>query len=110
MRLLPLSVLLAGVLLVPLGSASAQMASPVGLQLSTGQLTALATLRPEANLASQRSSAVVVDVYQHGGRHEGMALMLVGAAGIVTGLVVNEPIVTVASAGVGGVGLYLYLR
>jgi hypothetical protein len=36
--------------------------------------------------------------------------MLVGAAGVITGLLIDESIITVAGAGVGLVGLYLYLR
>jgi hypothetical protein len=36
--------------------------------------------------------------------------MIVGAAGIVTGVIVDESIVTIAGAGVGGYGLYLYLK
>ena len=44
------------------------------------------------------------------GTRTGTALMVVGAAGIVTGLVVDESIITIAGAGVGGYGLYLYLR
>jgi hypothetical protein len=43
-------------------------------------------------------------------RRTARALMIVGAAGIVTGLIVDESIVTIAGAGVGGYGLYLYLR
>jgi hypothetical protein len=46
----------------------------------------------------------------HGGKKEAVALMIVGAAGIVTGLIADEDIITIAGAGVGGVGLYLYLR
>ena len=46
------------------------------------------------------------------GRHHGqaVALMIVGAAGIVTGLLVDEDIITIAGAAAGGIGLYLYLR
>jgi len=43
-------------------------------------------------------------------RAPGVALMLVGAAGVVTGLLIDESLVTIAGAGVGLVGLYLYLR
>ncbi len=43
-------------------------------------------------------------------KRTGTALMIVGAAGIVTGLVVDESIITIAGAGVGGYGLFLYLR
>jgi ferric-dicitrate binding protein FerR (iron transport regulator) len=44
------------------------------------------------------------------GRQEAVALMVVGAAGIVTGLIADESILIIAGAGVGGFGLYLYLR
>jgi hypothetical protein len=43
-------------------------------------------------------------------KRTGRALMIVGAAGIVTGIIVDESIVTIAGAGVGGYGLFLYLR
>jgi hypothetical protein len=43
-------------------------------------------------------------------RGPGVAFMIVGAAGLVTGLIIDESIVTVAGAGVGLYGLYLYLR
>jgi hypothetical protein len=36
--------------------------------------------------------------------------MIVGAAGIVTGLLVDEDLITIAGAAVGGFGLYLYLQ
>ena len=40
----------------------------------------------------------------------GVALMLVGAAGMITGLLIDESVITIAGAGAGLVGLYLYLR
>jgi hypothetical protein len=43
-------------------------------------------------------------------RGPGVALMIVGAAGIITGLLIDESVITVAGAGAGLVGLYLYLR
>ena len=43
-------------------------------------------------------------------RGPGVALMLVGAAGVVTGLLLEESIITVLGAGTGLVGLYLFLR
>jgi hypothetical protein len=43
-------------------------------------------------------------------RAPGVTLMLVGLAGVVTGLVIEESIITVPSAAVGLFGLYLYLR
>jgi hypothetical protein len=43
-------------------------------------------------------------------RGPGVALMVVGGAGIVTGLLIDEGVVTVAGALAGLYGLYLYLR
>jgi hypothetical protein len=43
-------------------------------------------------------------------RAPGVALMLVGAAGLLTGLIVDESAITIAGAAVAGIGLYLYLR
>lgn len=43
-------------------------------------------------------------------RGPGVALMLVGAAGIITGLLIDESLITILGAGTGLVGLYLYLR
>jgi hypothetical protein len=43
-------------------------------------------------------------------RAPGVTLMLVGLAGVITGLVIDESVVTVPSAAVGLFGLYLFLR
>lgn len=43
-------------------------------------------------------------------RGPGVALMIVGAAGVITGLLLDESVVTIAGAGAGLVGLYLYVR
>jgi hypothetical protein len=43
-------------------------------------------------------------------RGPGVALMIVGAAAIVTGLLIDESLITILGAGTGLVGLYLYLR
>jgi hypothetical protein len=43
-------------------------------------------------------------------RGEGTTLMIVGAAGIVTGAVIDEGLVSLVGAFVGLYGLYLYLR
>ncbi|HEV8599195.1 MAG TPA: hypothetical protein VGQ69_07515 [Gemmatimonadales bacterium] len=43
-------------------------------------------------------------------RGPGVALMLVGVAGVVTGLIIDESLITILGAGTGLVGLYLYLR
>jgi hypothetical protein len=59
-------------------------------------------LAPSVSLAAAKASK--------GGHGNAVALMVVGAAGIVTGLIADEDILIIAGAGVGGVGLYLYLR
>jgi len=45
-----------------------------------------------------------------GGRRQGEILMIVGGVGILTGLLADESVITIAGAAVGGYGLYLYLR
>jgi len=62
----------------------------------------LPILAPSASMAAAKVG--------HGGRKEAVALMVVGAAGIATGLIADESILIIAGAGVGGFGLYLYLR
>jgi hypothetical protein len=42
--------------------------------------------------------------------HTGEVLMIVGAAGLVTGLIIEEDGLTVAGAVVGLVGLFMYLK
>ena len=42
-------------------------------------------------------------------RRTGILLMIVGGAGLVTGIIVDEPIITIAGAAVAGFGLYMYL-
>jgi len=79
---------------------------------TTAQLRATVDLRPTAPAASLLPAPVVtnVDLPKRGQKRTGAVLMIVGAAGLVTGLIVDEPIVTIAGAGVGGYGLYLYLK
>ncbi len=54
---------------------------------------------PEALVAVRRAD-----------RHTGVTLMVVGLAGVLTGLIVDESAITVAGAIVGGVGLFMYLN
>ena len=75
-------------------------------------LAAAAELRlPPARLWTLEAPAGAVELQRSSGdKRQGEILMLVGAAGIVTGLLVDEDIVTIAGAAVGGFGLYLYLQ
>jgi len=59
---------------------------------------------------SERLSGDLLMRESRGKRRQGEILMIVGAAGIVTGLLVDEALVTIAGAAVGGFGLYLYLQ
>ncbi len=65
----------------------------------------LTVLRQQAAIPLVTSAAVVSGK----SRRSGALLMIVGVAGIVTGLIVDEPVVTIAGAVVGGIGLYMYL-
>jgi hypothetical protein len=80
--------------------------SPVALGLLAPDAPAPPALTAETPAVAPMTLAKV----GHGGKKEAVALMIVGAAGIVTGLIADEDIITIAGAGVGGVGLYLYLR
>ena len=65
----------------------------------------LAVLPQQAAIPVVTSAAVLSGK----SRRSGALLMIVGVSGIVTGLVVDEPVVTIAGAVVGGIGLYMYL-
>lgn len=87
-------------------------AAPIGAQspsfLRTGETYQhLASLRGETR--SDAAAEMTAAALASGGRHQGTVLMIVGAAGIITGLIIDEDIVTIAGAGVAGLGFYLYL-
>lgn len=75
---------------------------------SPSMLAHAAALRPapEAPFGTGDHAGVVAS---RGQRHQGTVLMIVGVAGIVTGLIIDEEIVTIAGAVVGGIGLYMFL-
>jgi hypothetical protein len=76
------------------------------LLIATAQLGLPA--RPPFGL--ERSAGALMTQRARGNKRQGEILMIVGAAGILTGLLVDEDLVTIAGAGVGGFGLYLYLQ
>jgi hypothetical protein len=110
MRMRSLRLLLVVALVVPLRSAEAQAAAPITLQPSADQMAALAQLQPQVLATSEALPPFVSVSSEHGSRHEGTVLMIVGVAGLITGLLVDESVLTVIGAGVAGVGLYFYLR
>ena len=99
-----------GFLVLPPRTVKAQTLVAGSLRASPSQLASAARLRVDNLGPTVTGMNLTADPYQHGSRKEGMALMIVGAAGIVTGLIVDEPLITILGAGAGGVGLYLYLR
>lgn len=118
--------LLAGVCALLALSSSAARAQPSGHRLGLTVATTPARLQRDQSLVGSarlgisqpRVSAAIASrdalaalraaSLRH--RGPGVALMLVGAAGVVTGLLIDESLITILGAGTGLVGLYLYLR
>ena len=105
-RLLIVQVSALAVLLAPAARAQAAGAPVAERALIGSARLGVSALSPTA------TPAAVVPVRVAGLRHRGpgVALMLVGGAGIVTGLLLDEGIITVAGAAVGLYGFYLYIR
>ena len=89
------------------GTTSASPRSDQAL-VGSGRLGISPPQAPNASEAPDPLAAMRAASLRH--RGPGVALMLVGAAGVITGLLIDESLITVAGAGVGLVGLYLYLR
>ena len=92
--------------------ARAQAAGAALIAPSPETLALTAQLRPAPRQLAVLAAPVSEPLLQRGrgNRRQGEILMIVGAAGIVTGLLVDEDLVTIAGAAVGGFGLYLYLQ
>jgi hypothetical protein len=87
--------------------AQTQGPAPIGPSVETLQATA--ALRPATPPPEQSANLATVAVAR-AGKRTGTALMIAGAAALVTGLIIDEDVVTVAGAIAAGVGLFLYLR
>jgi hypothetical protein len=109
-------ILLAGLALLGLGAVPARLVgqAPSAGLIAPGHdaLAAAAELRmaPSQPSKSVQLTGATITTRRRGGQRQGEILMLVGAAGIVTGLLVDEDLITIAGAGVGCFGLYLYLQ
>jgi len=68
------------------------------------------SLAPVAVSTATRDPAAALPAQSVRHRGPGVALMIVGAAGVITGLLIEESLITILGAGTGLVGLYLYLR
>lgn len=111
MRIRSFAIGLAVALCVPLQSALAQATAPASLQPSAEQFAAAATLSPPDAASFVTTAAPIATAsVQSGTRREGVTLMIVGAAGMITGLLIDESAITILSAGLAGLGLYLYVR
>jgi hypothetical protein len=96
---------------VPLASAEAIVtASPQVERTLVGSARLGVSPLPVSNATVVRDELVAVPAAGIRHRGPGVALMIVGAAGVVTGLLINESLITVLGAGVGLVGLYIYVR
>jgi hypothetical protein len=112
MRLVLMAGLALLVFAVAPGRLTAQAAAFQPIAPSQDILAATAPLRLPASQPFEvaRPAGALMTQEVRGNRRKGEILMIVGAAGIVTGLLVDEDLVTIAGAGVGGFGLYLYLQ
>lgn len=93
--------------------ASAQVSAPTFLGATASQLQATAVLELPPSLswvAAEPQYPGAQAVRARAGRRDGEIWMIVGGAAILTGLLVDEGLITIAGAAVGGYGLYLYLR
>lgn len=93
------------------GSLSAQSLGKTLIAPSSATLSATAALRPVPVSPAVTQPSLVARVETvRGGRRQGEILMIVGGAVILTGLLVDESLITIGGVAVGGYGLYLYLR
>jgi hypothetical protein len=92
--------------------AIAQVQGPGLMGPSVQTLQATAALRPVATAtdATDSSANLATVAVARASKRTGTALMIAGAAALVTGLIIDEDVVTVAGAIAAGVGLFLYLR
>ncbi len=87
---------------------TAGLFSPGGSAAATGAARAIAvSLMPARSAAS---APLLAPMFEARHSRPGVALMIVGGAGLVVGSLIGSDLVTVAGAGVGLYGLYLYLR
>jgi hypothetical protein len=111
MRFTPAAVLFVLALAVWTGTLHAQRVAINSIAPTTTELSAAAQFRlaPLVPLLDRRALAADIH-YARAGRRDGEILMIVGGAVILTGLLADEGLITIAGAAIGGYGLYLYLR
>lgn len=90
--------------------ALAQSQAPVFVGPSVQSLQAAAALRPVAAAPETSTNLATLGPRSRAQDRTGKALMIAGAAALVTGLIIDEDVVTIAGAVAAGVGLFLYLK
>jgi hypothetical protein len=112
MRLMPVAGLALLALAPAPGKLVAQAVAAQPISPSQETLVVAAQLRMPAGqpFGLERPAGMLLTQRARGDRRQGEILMIVGAAGIVTGLLADEDVITIAGAAVGGFGLYLYLQ
>lgn len=78
---------------------------------SASVLTAAAALRPPQSKALLAFEPAVSEKiqYRRPSQRQGEILMIVGGAVLLTGLLVDEGLIAITGAAIGGYGLYVYL-
>jgi hypothetical protein len=93
------------------GEALHAQGATASLAPSAVELTATARFHPLSQpLFSSEETHRLALVSARPSRRQGEILMIVGAAVLVTGLLVDEAIVSIAGVAIGGYGLYVYLN
>ena len=77
-------------------------------QVGASQLGSAPTA--ESNIVATRDALAAANQSSRRAHGEGVVLMIVGGASVVTGLLISENVFTILGAAAFLVGLYLYLR
>jgi hypothetical protein len=87
-------------------------AVPASVAARESQLRSAARLRPLPHpwLASDRPMGQLEVVSARASRRDGEVFMIVGGALLLTGLLVDESLISVAGVGIGAYGVYVYLN
>jgi hypothetical protein len=100
-------------LALPLSAAALPaQAAPASIAARDSQLRSAARLRAPHHplLSSERSMGQLELVSARPSRRDGEVFMIVGGALLLTGLLVDETLISIAGVGIGAYGVYVYLN
>lgn len=109
MRRSILEVVVLAALAVPSAATAQSAEAPAAIGVVAAPPAWLGVAAPDPEELDPAAPATLVTV-RRADKKTGTTLMIVGLAGVITGLIVDESAITVLGAVVGGVGLYFYLR